>query len=329
MGDRYRLIGGRVFNRICEVNIVEHCNLRCRSCAHLSPVIPKHFVDPDALSSDLTALARSYRVKVLRLLGGEPLLHPNIPDIMVAVRGSHVAEKIEITTNGLLLPRQEPRFWEMVDSVRISLYPGHSLRDDQLDTCIDLAHRNNVLLRYRRYQTFQESYSEKGTDDPSLVKRIYATCNEAHRWRCHTVANGWFFKCPQGYMIPRGMALGPEATYRNGIQIDDSPEFRDRLLSYLTSPEPLPSCRNCLGSAGRYIQHEQVRRADFRSVQGRPTEDLVHPRLVGGTRVALARVESLLPRAVVEPAEHALKSSEAVVGFVRKVQRFNSNLFRA
>jgi hypothetical protein len=291
-------------------------------------VLPKHFVDPDALSSDLTALARSYHVKVLRLLGGEPLLHPNLVDVMMAARESRVAEKIEITTNGLLLPRVERRFWEAVDSVRISLYPGRSLRQDQLDTCIDLARRYNVLIRYRRYQTFQEAYSEQGTDDPALVKRIYVTCNSAHRWRCHTVANGWFFKCAQSYMIPRGMSLGRDATYRDGIQIDESPEFRDRLLSYLTSPEPLSSCRNCLGSAGRYIQHEQVRRDEFRPAQCRPSEELVHPRLLGTTRVALARVESLLPRAVVEPAEQALRSSDRLIGLGRKVQRLNSSLFR-
>jgi organic radical activating enzyme len=256
LGDRYRLKGGRVFNRACEVNIVEHCNLRCRSCAHLSPALPRHFVDLGALSSDLTALARSYRAKVLRLLGGEPLLHPDLLEIMTAARESHVADKIEITTNGLLLPRVERCFWEVADGVQISLYPGRSLRQDQLDTCIDLARRNNVSIRCRRYQSFQESYSEQGTDDPALVEKIYVTCNSAHRWRCHTVANGWFFKCAQGYMIPKGMSLGAEATYRNGIQIDESPEFRDRLLSYLTSPEPLPSCRNCLGSAGRYIEHQ-------------------------------------------------------------------------
>lgn len=328
MGDRYRVTGGRVLNRSCEVNIVEHCNLRCRSCAHLSPVLPKHFVDPEALSSDLTALARSYHVKVLRLLGGEPLLHPNLLDIMTTARQSHVADKIEVTTNGLLLPRQERRFWEEVDSVRISLYPGRSLRQDQLDTCVDRARRNNVSIRYRRYQAFQESYSEQGTDDPALVQKIYATCNSAHRWRCHTVANGWFFKCAQSYMIPRGMSLGPEATYRDGIPIDESPDFRDRLLSYLTSPEPLSSCRNCLGSAGRYVEHQQVRRDDFRSAQCRPTEDLVHPRLIGPTRVALARVESLLPRAVVEPAEQAMRSSDTLIGFARKVQRLNSSAFR-
>jgi organic radical activating enzyme len=328
LGDRYRLRGGRVFNRLCEVNVVDHCNLRCRSCAHLSPVLRKHFVDPDALSSDLTALARSYHANVLRLLGGEPLLHPNLVDVVTAARESHIAEKIEIATNGLLLPRMEPRFWGVVDAVRISLYPGRSLRQDQLDTCIDLARRNNVSIRYRRYQAFQESYSEKGTNDPSLVKKIYVTCNHVHRWRCHTVANGWFFKCAQSYMMPRGMSLGPEAAYRDGIQIDESPEFRDRLLSYLTSPEPLSACRNCLGSAGRYVEHQQVRRDDFRSVQCRPTEDLVHPRLVGATRVAVATVESLLPRTIVEPAQQVLTSSDTLIGLRRKVQGLNSSLFR-
>jgi len=291
-------------------------------------VLPKHFVDPGALSSDLTALARSYHATVLKILGGEPLLHPNLLDVIMAARESQVAEKMEIWTNGLLLPRMERRVWEAVDSVRISLYPGRSLKQHQLDRCIDLAHRNNVPIRYKRYQAFQESYSEQGTDDPSLVKKIYATCNEAHRWRCHTVANGWFFKCPQGYMVPKGMSLGQEATYRNGIEIDDSPEFRDRLLSYLTSPEPLPACRNCLGSAGKWLEHQQVRREEFRPAQCHTTEDLIHPRLVGTTRLALASVESLLPRTVVDTAEHVMRSSDPLIGLLRKVQAFNISRFR-
>jgi len=327
LSDRYRIKDGRVLNRTCEVNIAEHCNLRCRSCTHLSPALPKHFVDPGDLRSDLTTLARSYHANVLKILGGEPLLHPNLLDVIMAARESQVAEKMEIWTNGLLLPRMEHRVWEAVDSVRISLYPGRSLKQHQLDRCIDLAHQHNVPLRYKRYQAFQESYSERGTNDPSLVKKIYATCNEAHRWRCHTVANGWFFKCPQGYFIPRGMSFGQEATYRNGIKIEDSPDFRDRLLSYLTSPEPLPACRNCLGSSGKWFDHQQVRREEFRQAQCQATEDLIHPRLVGPTRLALARAESLLPRTVVDTAEHVMKSSGPLVGLLRKVQAFNIGRF--
>ncbi|HEY3952561.1 MAG TPA: hypothetical protein VGM53_04240, partial [Streptosporangiaceae bacterium] len=88
MADRYRLKDGRVFNRAFVVNVTEHCNLRCRSCAHLSPVLPKHFVDPGSLCSDLTALSKSYRVNVLKILGGEPLLHPDLPEVLLAARES-------------------------------------------------------------------------------------------------------------------------------------------------------------------------------------------------------------------------------------------------
>jgi organic radical activating enzyme len=327
LGDRYRLKDGRVLNRACEVNVVEHCNLRCRACRHLSPVLPKHFIDPGALRSDLTALSKSYHVSVLKILGGEPLLHPDLLDVLMAARASGIAETLEIWTNGLLLPRMDPRVWEVADSVRISLYPGRSLKQDKLDACADLARQHNVSFRYKRYQAFQESYSEQGTDDPELVQKIYTTCNNAHRWRCHTIANGWFFKCAQGYMIPRGMKLGSEETYRNGIQIDDSPQFRDRLLSYLRSSEPLPACRNCLGSAGRYAEHRQVRKNDFRTVQCHPTEELIHPRLVGPARMALAKAESLIPRTALDTAEHAMKSSAPLIGLLRKAQALNSSLF--
>jgi hypothetical protein len=36
----------RIHHPRCEVDIVEHCNLACRSCSHLSPVLPCYEVAP-------------------------------------------------------------------------------------------------------------------------------------------------------------------------------------------------------------------------------------------------------------------------------------------
>jgi hypothetical protein len=63
-------------------------------------------------------------------------------------------------------------------------------------------------------------------------------------------------------------------------------------------------------------------------VQCHPTEELIHPRLVGPARVALAKAESLIPRAVVEPAEQVLRSSGTLIGLGRKVQGLSSSLFK-
>lgn len=315
--DRYRVVDGRVQNRRCEINVAEHCNLSCRGCSHLSPVLPKSFADPVVVARDLTALSRSYHVKVVRLLGGEPLLHPDLPAVIDAVRGSGVGESIALVTNGLMLPRAKDDVWSRVDAVEVSMYPGRSLSAKDQKVCRDAARRHHVALRFRRCTEFQESYSETGTEDADLVGRIYTTCNVAHRWRCHNVIDGWFFRCPQAHYIPKVLGSDPDAGLADGIEISDHPSFRDRLLEYLQSPEPPSACANCLGTSGRYEPHEQIRRREFRHRQEPRTEDLVHPRLVGTGRVTLARIEALAPRRAVAPIEGALLSPN----LVRAVQR--------
>ena len=56
------------------------------------------------------------------------------------------------------------------------------------------------------------------------------------------------------------------------------PDLGRRLREYLASQEPLDTCGNCLGSAGRRFAHEQTRRAEFRRRQDARAEDLVDPR---------------------------------------------------
>ena len=118
----------------------------------------------------------------MRLLGGEPLLHPDLLSVIDAVRRSGVCDSISLTTNGLLLPRMTAEFWSAIDVVEVSLYPNRSIKEEAQALCRDQANRHNVALRFHAFDEFQESYSETGTDDDDLVRRIYATCNIAHRW---------------------------------------------------------------------------------------------------------------------------------------------------
>jgi organic radical activating enzyme len=325
--DHYRIVDGRILNRRCEINVAEHCNLSCRSCSHLSPVLSKSFADPDVVARDLTALSRSYHAKVVRLLGGEPLLHPDLPAVIDAVRRSGACDSIMVVTNGLLLPRMTAAFWSSIDAVEVSVYPGRSLTASAQQACAETAERHGVALRFRACDEFQESYSETGTDDTDLVDRIFTTCNIAHRWRCHNVIDGWFFRCPQAHYIPKLLRDDPDVRHADGLQIDDTPAFRGRLLAYLRSPEPPQACANCLGTAGRYEAHAQIRRVEFRERQRAPTEDLVHPRLVGPLRVTLARIESRTPRRLISTAEDALLSP-TLIRFARKAQQVTRAVLR-
>lgn len=149
---------------------------------------------------------------------------------------------------------------------------------DDMKICYELARSHNVTLLVRYYDKFRESYTEVGTKNSNLVKRIYATCQIAHVWRCHTVANGYFYKCPQSYFLPKLLSHKKGiAVTQDGIRISNSRGFGEELLAYLNSTTPMAACRYCLGSVGKLFPHEQVRRTNWNEPQERSTEELLDP----------------------------------------------------
>lgn len=277
VAQQYTIVDGKIQTPRCEVNIVENCNLSCRSCTHLSPAMARRSIDPFLMRIDLTMLGRNYHTHSLRLLGGEPLLHRNILGVIEAARQSCISDEICIVTNGVLLPRMGPEFWQAVDRVVVSLYPGYELSIDQQHVCKELALANGATVEMRCCSEFRESYSERGVDDIQLAQAIYDTCLVAHDWRCHTVADGRFYKCPQSYFIPKVVGACATNQADDSILIRDTDEFRDELFQYLCSCQPLRTCGHCLGTSGLQFPHAQTRRPQFRDLQYRSAQEMLDP----------------------------------------------------
>lgn len=271
----YEVRQGRVVNpEGCEINAAFSCNLSCRACCHLSPVTSRVFADPLAVKRDLSILATAYECGFVKILGGEPLLHPDLLGLMTAIRESGITSRIAVCTNGVLLDRMNDAFWSRVDEVEISVYPGHEPSKKVLETAVDFSRTFNVRLYASITSHFRESYSELGTSDRDLVETIFRTCKPAHIWRCHTVHAGHFFRCPQSATIPMALASG-DNLFGDAMCLMPVEGLANRLLTYLTSTEPLLACRNCLGSAGRLFPHVQIRRRQWREPQTCRSEDLL------------------------------------------------------
>src|SRR5207253_2077839 len=131
---------------------------------------------------------------------------------------------------------------------------------EQLKHCNREAKSAKTMLKVRPIDEFRESYSEEGTSDAGLARAIYDSCLIVQRGRCHTVADGRFYKCPQSYFLPKILdgCAGNDAL--DSIAITDSERFGGELLAFLESAERLASCGYCLGTAGRRFPHEQVSR---------------------------------------------------------------------
>jgi hypothetical protein len=167
-----------------------------------------------------------------------------------------------------------PAVWAGIDELHVSLYPGYHLSLEEREVVDEAGAEHEVEVTWKQFDYFRESYSERGTSDFQLVRQIFDTCQIAHVWRCHNVAGGWFFKCPQSYFLPR--ILEPDrAEPIDGLRLSGDSDLGTRLLAFLVDDRPLHSCRNCLGSVGRRFPHEQVARLGFRPQQQAPTEELL------------------------------------------------------
>ncbi len=104
------------FNRLCskvdlsvpflnylEVNIVDHCNLNCKGCAHFSNICDKKFINPQEFEKDLQLISKNFNLYYFRLLGGEPLLHPELDSLIKLARTYLPTTNIVLVTNGLLI----------------------------------------------------------------------------------------------------------------------------------------------------------------------------------------------------------------------------------
>lgn len=268
----YEIIDNKILSNSLVINIADHCNLSCSGCGHLSPVLKKHFLNPQQLYSDLLKLSAIYRTKKISLVGGEPLLNKNITEIISLVKMLNMCNEVEVITNGHLLGRMTEDFWDKIDSVRISIYPNYNIREEIMSNIIQLSRRYNVKLSSETYSIFRRSVIKNNRKNEDLTRRIYKSCLISHKWHCNTVRDGFFFKCPQSYLIPLSKK---DENFKGGVRITGDKENMLSIFEYLISPDPEASCASCLATTGTILEHQQVNREKWWSGFDDPNDLLV------------------------------------------------------
>ncbi len=96
-----------------QTHLAEHCNLKCRGCYHFSPLAKEEYLSIDEYESDVKRLSELFdgRMEEILLLGGEPLLHPDVNAFLDISRKYFPEGNIKILTNGLLLNTIDDSFY--------------------------------------------------------------------------------------------------------------------------------------------------------------------------------------------------------------------------
>lgn len=100
------------------------CTLRCKNCCEKVPYMPhdiRHFVTAETVVKDINKMAEACDfLTLLEFIGGEPFLHPKLPEILDAVKKITNIGMIHIFTNGTVIPSDD--LCKSLQNERITVY---------------------------------------------------------------------------------------------------------------------------------------------------------------------------------------------------------------
>lgn len=231
-----------------EVHITEHCNLNCKGCYHFSPLADPEFLQTKEFRNDIKRIFDLCGSNVFRitLLGGEPLLHPDLVDFFKIVREHWPDCHLDLLTNGILLPQMNKLFWHACVQYDVQIcctkYPINidysGIEDVAKRFGLSIIYHNDVgagekmLIKY--------PFDLSGSQD---IKWNYEHCTRSNF--CITLKHGKLYTCPMAahmHLAKDYFKLDIELSSYDSINIYDA-DCMDDITNFLV--KPIPFCRYC------------------------------------------------------------------------------------
>ena len=259
----YEIRDGKIQTQAVEYSVAYHCNLKCANCSHMAPFLDKKLPPLESFAADVERLSQALHAKDIRMVGGEPTLNPEIVEFLKVARRSGIADTVMVTTNGLLLNSMPDEFWENVDFIWLSQYPGASPREKMLEKFKAKAAESNTRFDVDPTFYFRATVVPESHPKDWVTRMIFNTCESAHRFHCHMIHEGRLYKCACPAFMTEYLARMGRNGYDNsgdGFSIHQSKDLFNELKDFLFTARPLDACRNCLGYVGKWQDHRQLDR---------------------------------------------------------------------
>lgn len=224
-----------------ELHLTDHCNLNCKGCGHFCTLAPPTFADVNQHRKDMKRLSQLFRnIGQLRLMGGEPLLHPDPASFLRIACEFFPETDLRFVTNGLLLPTAPPEFWEACREtgavVDVTVYPPVT---DRAESFRAVCEQNGVSVELREMDTFWAHRDLSGSSDP---KTAFEKCRQ--RYFCPFLENGRIYICAMTALIRYFNArFGYEVPQSEGIHIHSRFLSGQDIKNHLSAP--VETCAWC------------------------------------------------------------------------------------
>lgn len=237
-----------------DYHVVEHCNLNCKCCSTYAPIAKKQFADVNAFRRDLERLKAliGNRLLSLHLLGGEPLLHPEIEKFIRTAREIYPDIYIDVVTNGLLARKMPESFWNTLREqnvvLQFSAYPI-SLNYVEL---VELVKSKGVRSFTFRGDQRIDCFTRKGLD-PNGQQNMYASHLHCASGNTTQLRDGKLYRCPAtAYIFSLNQKMKeedptrPDETFKlHELDTLDLYQTQDAQAVFDFLSNAIPFCRYC------------------------------------------------------------------------------------
>ena len=183
------------------LNILDHCNLRCKGCDHFACIADPYFVPYETIHRDLVRMAEIFQgdyILQIAVMGGEPLLHPDLLRILKDVREQFPYTIIRLTTNGLLLLKQDDKFWSTCRDYDVTIVNTKYPINLDFDKMREKAKNERVRFQFFEgtgehlvKKSFKKIVNLKGDSNPV---ESFANCHISNYG--NFLMEGKFYGCP-------------------------------------------------------------------------------------------------------------------------------------
>ena len=238
-----------------EISITTRCTLKCKDCCALIPQLDnkKHIImTTEDFKLYIDRICNSVdMIRQLIILGGEPLIHPHLAEIIEYAAKKDNIYFVRLITNGTVLPNEKLlntlKKYNKRCFVYISNYAGNEelspiLKNEQIKRILK---ENDIKCQSFDHWTWNEEcgFQEKEISETDTKSKML----NCYRTKCNTVINGHFDICSK---MSYGRELG--LFEDDSIDILNSKNLREDLIKFYQK-EYFNACSHCVLSDKKVI----------------------------------------------------------------------------
>lgn len=234
-----------IISRIA-VSVTNQCSLRCRDCNNLMPYCKDKFtIDVKEQIRDLEKLL-SYVDEIINVevIGGEPFVYRQLPELLQYVCDSPKIKFVEITSNGTILPPEEILDLLKNPKVCVLLSDYGKVNSKKANRTYKYLKQNQICVQnLKNREWIQAGNIERRKKSKMRLKYEYFHCNA--RKDCRTLYRGRLYVCGRAPILDELGLLTDDSSFIDIRKMKADKIIGKKLLYEFFKNDYAESCAYC------------------------------------------------------------------------------------